>query len=62
MRMEPLDSGDSVGAGTNGLGGVLLSIWQKDGTQARILLTAVEAELLTEQLGDAQWKAQSEKS
>jgi hypothetical protein len=52
MRMELLKSGDSVGVGTNGSGGILLSVWQEDGTQARIKLTRRETEWLHEQLDE----------
>lgn len=58
--MEDLNSGDSVGAGTNGTGGVLVSVWWKDQDGARALLTIREAEWFIEHLTETLEKAKNE--
>lgn len=55
--MEELQSGDHVGVGTNGSGGILISVWDHHepytGSEGRALLTTLETEWLIEKLDEA---------
>lgn len=61
MRMQNLDSGCSVGAGTTGSGGILVSVWGLAIREsARALLTVREAEWLVEKLEETIQSARGE--